>query len=79
MVCSLVSAKLGRSQIQVGPASTCYHGGGCNKQAIAAAEQQAHGCVGCVIAKRESDARGRVPVPVLLLLWNGIKMRIALL
>jgi hypothetical protein len=57
-------------------------GRGCDAQAIAAAEQQAHGGVTSVIAKREGDARGRAPAPVLLLLWNGfngIKMRIALL
>jgi hypothetical protein len=49
-------------------------------QAIAAAEQQAHGggVVVIIIAKREGDARGRAPAPVLVLwLWNGIKMRIA--
>jgi hypothetical protein len=53
-------------------------GRGCDAQAIAAAEQQAHGGVGgvAVIAKREGDARGRA-APVLLLLLNGIKMRIA--
>ncbi len=43
-------------------------------QEIAAAEQQAHGGVTSV-AKREGDARGSAPAPVLLLLWNGIKMR----
>jgi hypothetical protein len=41
-------------------------------------EQQAQGGVGgviIIIAKRKGDARGRAPAPVLLL-WNGIKMRI---
>jgi hypothetical protein len=37
---------------------------------MAAAEQQAHGCVGgviiIIIAKREGDARGRAPVPGLV-------------
>ncbi len=53
---------------------------GHNAQAIAAAEQQAHGGVVAgviIIAKHEGDARGRAPSPVLVLwLWNGIKMRI---
>jgi hypothetical protein len=54
-------------------------GGGCDAQAIAAAEQQAHGGVILIlIAKREGDARSSAPAPVLVLwLWNGINMRIA--
>ncbi len=52
---------------------------GRDAQAIAAAEQQAHGGVGgVIIAKREGDARCRAPAPVLVLwLWNGMKTRIA--
>jgi hypothetical protein len=54
---------------------------GHDAQANAAAEQQAHGGVVAgviIIAKREGDARGSAPAPVLVLwLWNGIKMRIA--
>jgi hypothetical protein len=41
---------------------------GRNAQAVAAAEQQAHcGVGGVIIAKREGDARGSAPAPVLLL------------
>jgi hypothetical protein len=52
---------------------------GCYAHAIAAAEQQAHcGVAGVAVAKREGDARSCTP-PSLLVLWNGIKMGIALL
>jgi hypothetical protein len=45
-------------------------------QAIAAAEQQAHGCVAGVAIMAKCKGDTRCSAPPVFLLWNGIKMKI---